>query len=166
MTKKHKKIIVQVVIVVFAITFIRFYQQQNLINGNAPSIATKSINNNEITLTTQRNTSSLVHFWATWCGICALENSNIQNIIADGNYNILNIAWASGSNEDLIKYAQEHKLDINTIINDQYGTLAKSYGVNATPSSFIVDSNGKIIFTEVGYTTELGLRLRLWWASI
>ncbi len=166
MSKKYRKIILQIIIVIIAFSFIRFYQQQDTVKGTAPTFISKSINNKQISLTTNENNASLVHFWATWCGICALENSNIQNIIKDTNYNIINIAWQSGSDEELIKYAKDNKLDINTIVNDKYGTLANAYGVGATPSSFIIDKEGNIKFIEIGYTTELGFRLRLWWANL
>jgi len=33
------------------------------------------------------------------------------------------------------------------------------------PASFIVDTDGKIRYVEIGYTTGIGLRLRLWLAS-
>jgi hypothetical protein len=29
----------------------------------------------------------------------------------------------------------------------------------------VVDSHGQIRFAEVGYTSEVGMRLRLWWAQ-
>ncbi len=166
MSKKYRRIVLQIVLVIIAIIFIRFYQQQGIATELAPTFISNSINDKQIALTTNENNASLVHFWATWCGICALENSNIQNIIKDSNYNIINIAWQSGNNEQLIKYAEDNNLDINTIINDQYGTLANAYGVSATPSSFIIDKQGNIKFIEIGYTTELGLRLRLWWANL
>jgi thioredoxin-related protein len=56
-------------------------------------------------------------------------------------------------------------------LNDKYhtklnsGTLAKLFGVRATPSSFFINPKGRIQFSEVGYVTTLGYRLRLWWAE-
>ncbi|MGC4117189.1 MAG: hypothetical protein QM765_22035 [Myxococcales bacterium] len=39
--------------------------------------------------------------------------------------------------------------------------LARAWGVNAFPTSFFVGKDGEIRFVETGYTTELGMRLRL-----
>lgn len=152
--------------VVVAIGMIRFYQQEGMTTGFAPSFIVSTVSGEKINFPNPESKATLVHFWATWCGICALENDHIQNIAKTGDYQLINIAWQSGSDEELTKYASKHQLALNTMVNDQTGALAKIYGVNATPSSFIVDSSGKIIFTEVGYTTEFGLRLRLWWASL
>ena len=49
------------------------------------------------------------------------------------------------------------------MINDNDGTLAQASGVSAVPAVFIVAPDGKISFITLGYVTEIGLRLRLWW---
>ena len=51
------------------------------------------------------------------------------------------------------------------VILDPSGRLAGRFGVKAVPTSMIIDANGEIRFVEVGYTTEIGLRLRLWWVG-
>ncbi len=163
--KKTKKFILKAALVIAVIVLIRFFQQQDLTIGVAPTFLSKNLLGGEIGLNSPPKTATLVHFWATWCGVCALENDNIQAIVEQKKYPVLNIAWQSGSNESLLQYAKDKKLDPNQIINDQYGTLAKLYGANATPISFIVDKQGNIAFSEVGYTTQLGLQLRLWWAN-
>ncbi len=50
------------------------------------------------------------------------------------------------------------------VLNDPDGAIAAHWGVRGVPASFIVDGAGQIRFVEVGYTTEIGLRLRLWLA--
>jgi len=106
----------------------------------------------------------LIHFWATWCPVCAVENDNIQAIAED--YKVLNIAIQSGSDDDIKKYAEENNLKLDNIINDQSGSLSRLFGVKGTPSSFFINTKGRIQFVEVGYTTTLGYRLRLWWAGL
>lgn len=46
------------------------------------------------------------------------------------------------------------------------GSISEMWGVHAVPASFIIAPDGTIQFVEVGYPTELGLRLRLWWARL
>ena len=162
--KKNRKLILQLTLFILAVIFIRLWQQQDLIAGEAPHFTSYNLKGQTYALGDGENEVKLVHFWATWCSICALENDNIQNIAKD--YKVFNIAMQSGSDKEIMRYAKKHKLDNASIINDRFGTLAKHYGVKATPTSFIIDKRGNIAFTEVGYTTELGLRLRLWWASL
>ena len=77
----------------------------------------------------------------------------------------MTIAMQSGDDDELKAFMEEEKLSFN-VINDQYGMLSHSYNIKGVPVSFIVNKENEIEFAEVGYTTEIGLRLRLWWAGL
>ncbi|MDX2464435.1 MAG: redoxin domain-containing protein, partial [Porticoccus sp.] len=74
------------------------------------------------------------------------------------------VAMNSGTNLEVKKYLDERELNFPVIV-DEYGEIAKRFGVQGVPTNFVIDSHGNIDFTEVGYTTSLGLRLRLWLAG-
>ncbi len=157
-----KKTILQWLLIIIAIFSFRAYQQYDLSSGIVPSFNSKTLSG--AIVSSHSNEATLIHFWATWCGICQLENDNIQTISRD--YRVLNIAMQSGSDADLQAYAQEHNMKTDNIINDNSGSLAKLLGVKATPSSFFISKNNQIKFIEVGYVSTLGYRLRLWWTSL
>jgi len=71
----------------------------------------------------------------------------------------------SGKPEEVARHMQEQKLDF-PVLNDPDGSIARAWGVHAVPASFIIGTDGRIRFVEVGYTTETGLRLRRWLAGI
>ena len=50
-------------------------------------------------------------------------------------------------------------------VNDPQGETLRCYGLPGTPSFAIIAPDGQIRFVAMGYTSEIGLRLRLWWAS-
>ncbi len=104
----------------------------------------------------------LVHFWATWCKICELEHSSIKSIA--NNYPVLTIAGQSGTNAEVKRFLQERQLDFPVIL-DAEGKFFESWGGVAYPTSFIVNKNLEVEFVEVGFTTELGLRARLFLAK-
>jgi len=79
---------------------------------------------------------------------------------------VLNIAIQSGSDLEIQAHAEENNMQLDNIINDQSGSISKLFGVKGTPSSFFVNTKGQIQFTEIGYVTTLGYRLRLWWAGL
>ena len=104
----------------------------------------------------------LVHFWATWCPTCTIEASNIQRI--SQNYEVITIAVKSGTNE-IKKYMKEKNLDFR-VVNDKSAFIANEFKIAAYPTTFIYDKDKNLVFSEVGFTSTLGLWLRMWWANL
>ena len=100
----------------------------------------------------------LIHFWATWCPTCKLEAANIQSIAKE--YEVLTIAVNSGENSKIKAYMKEKDLHF-PVVNDSNGKWAQQFHVEAYPTTFIYDGKGALKFTEVGYTTTVGLMARL-----
>ena len=162
--RPSRKTIMQMMMVILAIFIIRAYQQQDLTTGIVPSFSSQTLSGEVMSSNPMPDQGVLIHFWATWCPVCKLENDNIQAISKD--YKVLNIAIQSGSDLELQSYAEDNNMKLDNLINDQSGSIAKLFGVKGTPSSFFINPKGQIQFTEVGYVTTLGYRLRLWWAGL
>jgi thiol-disulfide isomerase/thioredoxin len=105
----------------------------------------------------------VVHFWATWCPICKVEAPNIQHI--SNTTNTLTIATSSGNDMEVKKYLKQNNLSFD-VINDKDGKLAQQFNIQAFPTTLIYGKNHKLIFTDVGYTSTLSLKLKIWWASL
>ncbi|MDX4035010.1 protein disulfide oxidoreductase [Aliarcobacter skirrowii] len=104
----------------------------------------------------------LIHFWATWCPICALEEQNIETISKD--YQVITIATQSGSSEEIKEYLEKNNLSFK-VVNDNLATLSQKFNIKAFPTTFIYDKNQNLKFSEVGYSSTFGLKLRLWWSN-
>ncbi len=104
----------------------------------------------------------MIHFWATWCPACKLEASNIENI--SKTYQVITVAVNSGSDAEINTFLKEKKLSYD-VINDNEGKFASKFSISSFPTTFIYDKDGEIKFSEVGYTSTLGLRLRMWLAD-
>lgn len=148
-------------IAILAIYFVaRSFMQGEVAKGQAPAIDTQSITGQPIQLSDYKGRPVMVHFWATWCPVCEYERDGIEAVAK--KYAVINIATQSGSNAELLAYARQHGMNADIIVNDANGELMKRFGAKATPTSFIVDANGDIQFVEVGYSTSMGLKARLW----
>ena len=77
---------------------------------------------------------------------------------------MLSVASRSGGASEVAAYVREHGI-VPRVVLDQDGSLAARFGVGAYPTTFVVDAGGEIQHAEVGYTTELGLRARVWLAE-
>ena len=51
-------------------------------------------------------------------------------------------------------------------INDNNGDFAKKFNISAYPTTLIYSKDKDLIFSDVGYTSTLGLYLRMWWAKM
>jgi peroxiredoxin len=147
------------VVILFAI---RSYQQRRMPSGAAPELSGDDLHGQKLSLAAYRGKPVLLHFWATWCGVCKAEQHNIDAVARD--LPVLSVATHSGSAADIAAYMKEHDIALPVIV-DEEGALASRYGVHAFPASFVIDGNGTIRHVEVGYTTEIGLRARMWLAG-
>ena len=100
----------------------------------------------------------MIHFWGTWCPVCKMEVSNINTIAK--RYQVLTIANNSGSNEQIKQFL--HKKGVAyPVFNDQNASWSRDFNLKAYPTTLIYDSNGKLKYTDVGYTTTAGLLARM-----
>ena len=143
---------------------IRAWQQRDMTSGMAPPLVGVKLDGSAYALPTKPAQPVLVHFWAIWCSICRAEQGSI-NAIADDHPSTITVAMQSGSDEKVSQYLVAEGLRF-AVLNDADGRISAAWGVNAVPASFIISPDGKIHFVEVGFTTGLGLRLRLWLARL
>ena len=146
-------------LVVFAA--IQWWQSRDLVAGAAPPLLGHLVDGAPFQLDPARG-PFLVHFWATWCPICRLEQDSIASIAADRP--VITVATTSGDSGELADYLAEHGLQM-PVLMDEDGTIARAWGVSGVPSTFVIDTAGRIRHAGTGYSTELGLRLRLWWTE-
>ena len=52
---------------------------------------------------------------------------------------------------------------VDAVVDDS-GALARRLGVQSVPALLVLDAQGHLRAASVGYTSEIGMRLRLWWA--
>lgn len=155
------------IVVFFAIYLaLRPFFQGDVIQGKAPMMQLESITGENIDLQAlnQAGKPVLVHIWATWCPICKLTNGSADSIAQD--YGVISIATQSGDNQTLLEFAEQNQMNPAVIVNDFDGKWMQAFGAKAVPADFIINPAGEIEFIEVGYSSELGLRLRLWWAGL
>ncbi len=140
---------------------IQAWRAADLPDGPAPTLSGRLLDGRPFDLA-RADRPLLVHFWATWCPVCRLEEGAIDDLARD--HSVVTVALQSGGAEALRAYLSTRGLAF-PVIADEEGELARRWGVRGVPASLIVGRDGRVRFRELGYTTGLGLRIRLWLAG-
>ena len=132
-------------------------------HGTAPAFEGTLLDGTPVSLAGFRGKPVLLHFWATWCPICGLEQGTIDAIARD--YPVLGVAMDEATAQEIRTYLNEKGVDY-PVLHDPDLAIARLYSIRGIPTSFILDAAGRIRFVEVGFTTAIGFRLRIWWAGL
>lgn len=144
-------------------TLAQYWVTRNLANGDAVNFELKNLQGENFSFDAQQlKEPVLLHFFATWCPICKLENESLVDISKD--FPTIMVAMQSGEVTEIQSYKDEHGLNM-PIYNDHSGKVSTTYKVTGVPTSFIINKQGEIIFSSIGYTSKMGLIFRLWMAN-
>jgi peroxiredoxin len=140
---------------------VHLWTTRDAVSGAAPVFDVVLLDGRRVTLSDYRGRPLLVHFWATWCPACRLEQGAVDGLARD--HQVLTVAMQSGGAVELAAYLAEQGIDFPVHV-DEHGDMAARWGVTGLPTSFVIDGRGQIRHVTAGLTTRLGLRLRLWLA--
>ncbi len=140
-----------------------YIKAPSLNDDELPSFAAVQIDGKEFnSLQIKGKKPLLIHFWATWCPTCKMENSNIDSL--SKRFEVITIVENSGDDEKVKQFLKEKGLTF-AVINDVNGEFASLFKVGGYPTTFIYNKNGNLEFSEVGYSSYLTLYLKLLYAN-
>ena len=84
----------------------------------------------------------LLHFWATWCGVCLQEHPVLMEMKKEG-VTLVGVAYRDNPKEAQHTLAKKgNPFKINLL--DATGQFGIDFGVSATPETFLLDENGRV----------------------
>lgn len=96
---------------------------------------------------------ALLHIWATWCGVCAKEHSDLMRIAQQWAIPIYGISYKD--HPAAVKHWLKEKGNPYRLsMNDDKGLVALDLGVYGTPETFLMNKEGIILARHVGRLTE------------
>jgi peroxiredoxin len=102
-----------------------------------------------------RNDLTLVTFWATWCLPCRLEMPALADVWKrqhDHGVAILAVN-TDGDATAARTFVEEHSLSFPVLLGD--ADVQRQYGIQALPTSMLVDRNATIRWIRVGVAGDL-----------
>lgn len=151
-----------ILILLLLFWLIQWWQSRDLVKDAAPPLVGHRLDGRAYQLDPTQG-PTLVHFWAEWCPVCRLEEDSIDRIADD--LPVMTVATTSGNAVEVGDYLVREGLSMPVLL-DESGDIARRWGVRGVPATFIVDRSGMITSASMGYSTEWGIRLRMWWAGI
>ena len=125
--------------------------------GNTMQLEGIRVNGDPLDWSEYRGRVTLVMFWATWCGPCRREITQVQEIYKqyhERGFDVVGIS-VDEDREELKEFLNEQDIPW-AIIYDQARadgkkgeTMAVRYGVMAIPETILVDRQGKVVTTEI-----------------
>lgn len=103
-----------------------------------------------------QNQRSLIYFFAPWCSICKLSMGNLAYL--EGKLPVVAVALDYSDEQAVLDFVAG--LDINVPVLLGNSAVAQAYKIKAFPTYYIINAEGKIEMSSMGYSTELGLQIR------
>jgi len=123
---------------------------------DAPEFTLKDADGKVVRLSDYKGKVVLLDFWATWCGPCKIEIPwfmELQRANKDKGFEVLGVAMDDEGWETVKPFLADLGVNYRVAMgNDQ---VAQSYGgVDALPTTFLIDRSGKIAAVHVGLASK------------
>ena len=128
--------------------------ETTLINAGdvAPDFTVEMLDGSKVTLSALQGKPTLLIFWATWCPPCRLELSKLQEHIIDRYGDKINVLPISRGEERAKVEEYISKMGYTfTVGLDGDQSIYRKYATNYIPRCFVIDANGKVLYSGVGY---------------
>lgn len=119
----------------------------------APAVSGQTISGQAVNPDALKGKPYLVNFWATSCVTCVKEMPDLVAVhkeYVDKGFQTIAVAMSYDRPDYIATFVKDRDLPF-LVIHDRDGAWAKAYGdVAVTPTTFVVDRDGKIVKRYVG----------------
>ena len=121
------------------------------VGDTAPAYAMADLNGDTVRIA-PGGPVTLVNVWATWCTSCAEEMSDLARM--DSSYRnrglrVIGISVDESSDLAVERFVADHHLSF-TVLHDPSNVVQDRYSVMAVPTTYLIDSTGRVLWEHAG----------------
>ena len=100
--------------------------------------------------------------WAPWCGVCAVESSNVSRLSRwmGDRANVVSVVVGYRDYASVTEFVRKHDVDYPVLLGDE--DFEDALNIERLPTIYFFDAEGKVTNRTSGYTPTLSLLVRLW----
>jgi len=117
----------------------------------APDFTLPDATGSKVRLSSYKGKVVLLNFWATWCHGCKIEIPwfmEFQNKYQNRGLAVVGVALDEDGWKLVKPYMEDKKINYPVVVGNE--ELAKRYGVESMPMTFLIDRHGKIAASHIG----------------
>ena len=128
----------------------------------APDFSLKTLDGQTVSLHDYQGKAVMVNFWATWCPPCRSEMPDMQNLYSELKGKGVEILAVNvqEARPPIEKFVTQFGLTF-PILLDVSGDVVQQYGVQALPTSYFIDREGRISAFNFGALNGSAIRKKL-----
>ena len=105
----------------------------------------------------------IVYFFAPWCRVCRVSIGNLDSLVTNGHVGWGTVVALDYSDAGEVRnFLDRTGVSLPVLMGTSQTPV--DWSVTVFPTYYVIDAAGRIHSRSVGYSTWLGMRLRVWLA--
>ncbi len=114
---------------------------------DAPDLTLSDMGGRKVSLSSLKGKVVLLNFWATWCPPCREEMPTLESLYQTlkGRSDFILLAVDSSEKKEVVADFLKKNPYHFPVLLDVDGSVSSEYSVSAIPTTYLIDTQGKII---------------------
>ena len=142
---KNKNIVISCLVIILTSLILISFQKDTI-----DSLNMTTINGEKITSKDLLGKVVLINFWATDCPGCIAEMPGLINTYKNQNFELIAVSMFYDPPSHVLSYSKNNNLPFPVVLDIEKKIATQFKNVTLTPTSFLIDHQGKIINQIIG----------------